>query len=73
VLRDRLAGGAHPMLHGESRAELEERLAVTIGKLVEDRSPGRIGQGLEHVTHDDTIGKALLACQEALSAPDREA
>jgi hypothetical protein len=39
------------VLCGKTRADLEEGLAIAFGQLVEDRAPGRIGEGLEDVAH----------------------
>src|SRR3954453_3712866 len=63
VLRDRLPRRREAVLHGEPRAELEQRLPVALAQLVEDRSARGIGQGLEDVTHGAMICKPLLACQ----------
>ena len=63
VLGDRLSGQAEAVVGGEPGAQLEERLPVTAGQLVQDRSAGGIGQRLEDVTHGVTIGKCPLACQ----------
>src|SRR5215207_9763487 len=51
VLRDPLARRAEAVLHREPRAQLEEGLAIAFDELVEDRSPRRIGERLEHVAH----------------------
>src|SRR6478609_4430398 len=53
------------MLGHQPRAELEQRLTVTVVQLVEDRSARGCGQGMEDVRHLRTIGKRLLACQVA--------
>jgi hypothetical protein len=50
VLRDGLPGRTSSVLRGEAGAELEQRLSVSIRKLVEDRSAGRIGERPEHIT-----------------------
>jgi hypothetical protein len=50
------------VLHQQAGAELEQGLTVALGQLVEDRSPGRIGKGLEDV-QVPIICKSLLACQ----------
>src|SRR5665647_503831 len=63
VLGDRLPAGGQAVLHGEAGAELEERLPVPVHQLVEDRSPGGVREGLEHVAHGSTIGKLRLARQ----------
>ena len=62
VLRDRLAGHAQPV-RGQPAAQLEERLTVAVGQLVEDGAPGGRGQGVEDVGDADTIGKRTLACK----------
>jgi DeoR/GlpR family transcriptional regulator of sugar metabolism len=51
------------VLDHQPRAELEERLTVTVVQLVEDRSARGCGEGVEDVRHDRTIGKSVLACQ----------
>src|SRR4051812_14083322 len=71
VLRHRLPRRAEPVLHREARAELEQRLPVTLGELVEQGPSRGIGQGLEDVTHASTIGKCLLACQAEAGASRR--
>ncbi len=43
VLRHRLPRGGDAVLHREARAELEERLAVTVDQFVQYRAPGRVG------------------------------
>lgn len=63
VLGDGLSRSAHTVPRDEPTADLEQSLAVAIGQLVQDRPPGSVGQRLEQVTHPDTIGKSLLACQ----------
>ena len=64
VLRDRLAGRTHVVLHRQTCADLEKSLAVSGAELIEDRPPGGICQGLEDVTQTLTmIGKQSLACQ----------
>jgi hypothetical protein len=49
--------------HDQPATDLEERLAIALGQLVENRAPGGIGQGLEHVAHGPSIGKRRLAYQ----------
>ena len=57
------------MAHDQPGADLEERLAVAIGQLVEDYSSGWIGEGSEDlvvvsgVCHVGSICKLWLACQ----------
>src|SRR5690606_39842481 len=63
VLGDRLPGRGELVTRGEAGADLEERLAVAVHELVEDRATGRVREGLEHVRHASTIGKYALACQ----------
>ena len=64
VLRDRLAGRAHVVLHRKTRADLEQSLAVSGAEFIEDRPPRGICQCLEDVTQTVTmIGKQSLACQ----------
>ena len=47
VLGDGLPAASEPMARKKPMADLEERLAVAIGELVEDRPPCPVGQGLE--------------------------
>jgi hypothetical protein len=51
VLRDRLPGGGETVLHRETRTDLEQRLAIALDELVQDRPPGGICEGPEHVAH----------------------
>ncbi len=51
MLRDGLAGQAQAPLRGESSADLEQRLTVTVGEFVEDRTPRRIVESMEYVCH----------------------
>src|SRR5262249_60089421 len=67
-LRDRLPAGAQPMLVRQPGADLEQRLAIPLGQLVEARSPRRVGQGLEYVTQAPRMtGKLSLACPAGAS------
>jgi hypothetical protein len=43
--------------HDQPIADLEERLAIAVSELVEDRASRRIGQGFEHIAHATSIGK----------------
>ena len=53
------------MLGRQARADFKKRLSIPCGQLIEDRSPGRVCQGLEDIAQPDPIiGKSLLACQE---------
>ena len=67
VLRDGLTARGDPVPHGQARAELEQRLAVAVGQLVEDHPAGLVGKSLEQqtgpVVHGSTIGKYPLAYQ----------
>ena len=62
VLGDRLTRRVDPVLHQQATAELEKRLTVAFGQLIEDGPPGGIGKGLEYV-QAMMIGKSSLACQ----------
>jgi hypothetical protein len=62
VLGDRLARRVDPVLHQQATTELEQRLTVAFGQLIEDGPPGGIGKGLEYV-QVAMIGKSSLACQ----------
>ena len=65
VLRDCLAARGHLMLGRQARADFKKCLSVPGGQLIEDRSPGRVCQGLEDIAQPESIiGKSLLACQE---------
>ena len=60
VLGDRLSGRTKPVLCREANTELEEGLAGPFLELVQDRSSGWVGEGLEHVTrHGVSIGKSV--------------
>jgi hypothetical protein len=63
VLRDRLPRGRDLVPHDQPIADLEERLAIAVGQLVEDLASRGIGQGFEHIAHIPMIGKQLLAYQ----------
>jgi hypothetical protein len=49
MLRDGLTRHREPMLRRQTGADLEERLALPLGQLVEDRAPRRVGQRFEDV------------------------
>jgi len=51
VLRDRLSRQPQAMLHRQPGAELEERLTVSVVKLIEDGSSRRRGKRMEDVAH----------------------
>jgi hypothetical protein len=57
VLGDGLARGAQSMLGGQGGAQLEQGLSVSLRQLVNERAPGRVGEGLKHVAHSNSIGK----------------
>src|SRR5690349_11470084 len=63
VLGDRLPGQRDLVLHGQAGADLEERLVVPLGQLVQDQPAGRVRDRLEDVTHRASIGKWWLACR----------
>jgi hypothetical protein len=63
VLGDRLTRELQPVPHRQASAELEQRLPVPIVQLVKNGPSRRRGEGLEHVTHSQMIGKRWLACQ----------
>jgi hypothetical protein len=67
VLRDRLSGRTHAVLGREPGAEFEQGLSVSFRELVEDGPACGIGECLEHVSHNSTIGKQRLACQRRLA------
>lgn len=65
VLRDCLATRGHLMLGRQARADFKKRLSILCGQFIEDRSPGRVCQGLEDIAQPGPIiGKSILACQE---------
>ena len=51
MLRDRLPRGRNLVPHDQAIADLEERLAIAIGQLVEDLASGGISQGFEYIAH----------------------
>jgi len=57
VLRNGLSRQSEPVLHRQTGAELEQRLAVAVGELVEDRAPGRRRKRMEDITDVWIIGK----------------
>jgi hypothetical protein len=65
VLRDCLPGGTEPVFERETRADLEERLAVSLRQLVEDLSPGFVGERLEDVTAH-ALNRQVRACMFSL-------
>ena len=68
VLRDCLTRRAHLMVHGETRTDFKQGLAVSGAELIEDCPPGRVRQGFEDVTQTpQIIGKRLLACQPPMN------
>src|SRR5262249_31136427 len=62
-LRDGLPRQPEPVLHRQPTAQLEQRLAVPLLQLVQDRPPGRRGESLENVAHAGIIRKSRLAYQ----------
>jgi hypothetical protein len=57
MLRDRLSCHGELVPGRQSGAELEQRLPVPFREFVEDRASRGIRQGLEDVTHGQSIGK----------------
>jgi hypothetical protein len=56
------------MLHRQSGTQLEQRLTVPLGQLIENGPSRWVGQRLEHITQTDgIIGKWLLACQGSMT------
>ena len=52
------------MLGRQAGADFKECLSISRGQLIEDRSSGRVRQGLEDIAQPGPIiGKSLLACQ----------
>ena len=69
VLRDCLAARGHLILGRQAGADFKEGLSISCGQFIEDRSPGRVCQGLEDIAQPGPmIGKSLLACQETGAA-----
>src|SRR5215210_6042976 len=63
VLRYRLAARGQSVAACQADADLKQGLSAPLLQLVEDRAPGRIGQGPEDVAHTGMIGKWLVACK----------
>lgn len=61
MLGDRLPCQIDVVVGRETSAELEEGLVVSLDESVEDRASGWRCEGVEDVSHDQTIGKRLLA------------
>jgi hypothetical protein len=61
VLGYRLAGRPDAVPHGQTAADLEQRLRILLSQLVEDLATGRVGQGLEDITHDAQLMQ-VVAC-----------
>jgi hypothetical protein len=57
MLRDRLSRKTELVPARQSRAQLEQGLSLAFGEFVEDLSSRGIRQGLEDVTHGQSIGK----------------
>jgi len=56
VLGDGLPGRADLMPHGQPGADLEQRLTVPLGQLVQDDPPGRVGQRPEQSVGTGGLG-----------------
>jgi hypothetical protein len=69
MLGDRLPRRVDPVLHQQATTELEQRLTVAVGQLIEDGPPRGIGKGLENVQMR-IIGKSSLACQVDAANPE---
>jgi hypothetical protein len=63
VLGDRLPCERQPVPHREHGADLEQGPAVAHRELVEHETPGLVVERAEHIGHDSTIGKSMLAFQ----------
>ena len=55
--------------HRQAPLECREGLAVLPEELVEQGPAGRVGQCLEHLVHDPTIGDHSVTCQEVARLP----
>src|SRR3954451_17672199 len=71
VLRDGLPRRGEAVLHRQPRADLEQRLVVAIGQLVEDRPPGGIGERPKdvvgsHVCHHVQVGACLSTRKQSV-------
>src|SRR5918998_165910 len=64
VLRDRLPRRSDAVLRQQPAAELEQRLAVALFQLVEDRPPRRIRKRLEHI-HDVEEHRQAATCMSS--------
>src|SRR6185369_3472171 len=67
VLRDRLAGRSEAVVADQPDAELEQRLAIALLQLIEDRPAGRVGQGLVEIAHhaDDRQAQTCVSTSRA--------
>ena len=54
MLRDRLPGQRDLMLHGQSRTQLEQGLAVSLNQFVQDRAACRSCDRLKDIAHTQT-------------------
>jgi hypothetical protein len=51
MLRDRLSRQTQIVLHRQSRTQLEQRLAVSLVKFIQNGPPRRGDQSFEHIGH----------------------
>src|SRR5688572_9802373 len=63
MLGDRLARELDVVVGGEATADLEQCLVVARRQHVEDRSPCRCRQGVEHIGHDSEFMQAITCMQ----------
>jgi hypothetical protein len=74
MLGNTLPGGRNPVLHGQSSAQFEQGLAVTLTKLVQNGPPDRRRDRFEDVVHC-TDNRQAAACLSSITLtglnPDR--
>lgn len=63
MLRDCLSCQPHLVLHSQTCAQLEQRLAVSVDQFVKNRAADWSSDRLEDIAHRLIIGKRALACQ----------
>src|SRR6185369_9195203 len=73
VLRDRLAGRSEAVVADQPDAELEQRLAIALLQLIEDRPAGRVGECLVEIAHhaDDRQAQTCMSTPGRVSRPVR--
>lgn len=69
MLRDGLARHPEPVPRRKPAADLEKALPVTRGQLVQDHSPGRIGDRVKDVTHTEQ-NRQVHTCMSRMAGLD---